>query len=294
MARFWASFWHNPRHFRGQLDLQSDRTPMPTQNRITRFIKKPFGEKWAAIKATYSSLSSQIANAARRVWYATVDASGRRRQLFRDVYKNKTWGDDGYSIYFSGVGSRGEVAKIYIQRIAELLREHASQLGRPLTIVDLGCGDFAVGRALVQEIPDCVYIGCDIVPELIKYNNTLYADSRVSFHEIDIVSDRFPQGDVCLIRQVLQHLSNTDIARVLGRLDYKYIYVTEGHPPERSAGAPNPDKATGFDIRFDWARGFGRGVELDKPPFNVQLEEIFRASIPGHEITITSRLHPLP
>ncbi|HYX04600.1 MAG TPA: hypothetical protein VE963_21090, partial [Reyranella sp.] len=54
----------------------------------------------------------------------------------------------------------------------------------------------------------------------------------------------------------------------------------------------NPDKAAGADVRFDWRTGRGQGVELDQPPFNAKVAELFRAFAPPHEVIISYRLLP--
>ncbi len=213
-----------------------------------------------------------------------------RRWLFHKVYADKSWGGDGISRFYSGEGSRGEVASVYIDRMAAVLQQYRAELGRPLQIVDLGCGDFAVGKALVAQVPDARYVGCDIVPALVAHNNASYGDDRVRFRHLDIVSDPLPEGDVCLARQVLQHLSNDEISRFLAAAKrYPRLYVTEGQPETR-VGPVNPDKATGSAVRFDWATGRGGGVELDLPPFNLKTQEVFRVSIPSHEIIVTQRV----
>ena len=233
----------------------------------------------------------KLATALRQAWQLTRTEQQLRRQIFRDIYKNKLWGGEAQSKYFSGWGSRGDAAKIYIERIPEILRHHAVELGRPARVIDLGCGDFTVGRALVAALPDMVYVGCDIVPELIAHNIKSYADERVSFRQLDIVSDPLPAGDVCLVRQVLQHLSNAEIMRFLQRVSYKYIYVTEGQPDE-ATGPFNPDKTTDSDVRFDWRTPGGRGVELNAPPYCLTTQEIFRVSVPPYGMIITWRVFP--
>src|SRR5262249_8800590 len=133
---------------------------------------------------------------------------GRRRRIFQDVYKDNLWGNDGISKYFSGFGSRGEAVEGYVGRMAELFKDKTVEFGPPITIVDLGCGDFQVGSALMGKLPNLVYVGCDIVPELIEHNTKLYATDQICFRQLDIVADPLPKGDVYLVRQVLQHLSN--------------------------------------------------------------------------------------
>jgi hypothetical protein len=131
-----------------------------------------------------------------------------RRRTFSKIYKSGLWGNDieSHSRFFSGVGSRGLAAAIYVERLSALLSQHAVDLGKTITVVDLGCGDFEIGRQLVANVEPMIYIGCDIVPELVAHHRQSTKDSRVEFRELDMVADELPAGDVCLIRQVLQHL----------------------------------------------------------------------------------------
>ena len=104
--------------------------------------------------------------------------------------------------------------------------------------------------------------------------------------------ETLPYDDVRLLRQVLQHLSNAEIAAVLAkRAKYSYVYVSEGQPLTR-VGMPNPNKAVGAEVRFDWKKGIGRGVELDLPPCNLTLEEITRSESSNElrETIVTHRL----
>jgi hypothetical protein len=61
------------------------------------------------------------------------------------------------------------------------------------------------------------YIACDVVPGLIDFIKRQFEDLDVEFKLLDLVKDEFPAGDVALIRQVLQHLSNDQIARFVAR-----------------------------------------------------------------------------
>jgi hypothetical protein len=65
--------------------------------------------------------------------------------------------------------------------------------------------------------------------------------------------------------------------------------VTEGQPTVRY-GPANPDKRAGFDVRFDFRRGIGRGVELAEPPFNCQTTEVFRSFAAPYEYVVTERV----
>ncbi|HEV2500879.1 MAG TPA: glycosyltransferase [Terriglobia bacterium] len=217
-----------------------------------------------------------------------------RRRTFRNIYDRKLWGWEKGRTYYSGVGSSGEPVKVYLDALAPIIAEVAKKIGDKTTVVDLGCGDFRVGSELLKRLPFAHYIGCDIVPGLIAENTRQYANERITFRRLDMVSEALPAGHIFLVRQVLQHLPNRDVARVLAKLRaYPNVYVTEAQP-EIIEGPVNPDVPAGSGVRFNWQTGRGRGVELDQPPFNVPVEEICRVSPGGdysHEIIVTYRLN---
>jgi hypothetical protein len=107
---------------------------------------------------------------------------------------------------------------------------------------------------------------------------------------MDIVAEPIPSGDVYLVRQVFQHLSNDDITHVLHKLQGSpCVIVTEGQPSKLS-GPKNRDKTAGGNTRFDTATGSGSGVYLDEPPFSLNLQELCRVEIAGTERIITWRV----
>jgi hypothetical protein len=144
--------------------------------------------------------------------------------------------------------------------------------------VDLGCGDFRVGSQIVSE--GMQYIGVDLVEPLIRYNSEHYASSSVWFLCLDIVSDNLPAGDLCLLRLVLQHLSNAEIQSVMRKAArYRYVLVTEHHPSPDSVIAYNRDKPHGGDTRVV----DNSGVYLDKPPFGVlSLQRLLEVPATAH------------
>jgi SAM-dependent methyltransferase len=218
-----------------------------------------------------------LSHLAARLWPSKFEALHRRR-TFQAIYKNNHWGSDEAASFYSGAGSRGEVVDIYVERMSFIIRQHQRELRRSVRVLDLGCGDFTVGRQLTERIPEMSYIGCDIVPELIQHHAETEANSRISFRRLDIVTDDLPNADVVLARQVLQHLPNADVECILRKLGkYHAAYITEGQPAT-AEGPFNPDKPIGSGMRFNWQTGHGRGLEFDKPPFNRFVREICRTT----------------
>jgi hypothetical protein len=72
------------------------------------------------------------------------------------------------------------------------------------------------------------------------------------------------------IRQVLQHLCNDEIGRIIAQLQnkYKYLVLTE-HLPSSSSFQPNIDKLTGPHTRLS----LGSGVMVTSFPFDLKIDE---------------------
>jgi hypothetical protein len=244
--------------------------------------------------APYERVQLTLARRLRRTvrWIVAEGRSWYRRRVFATIYRRREWGSEHGAEFFSGIGSRGEAVTAYVRTVSAELTKLAAQRSAALRVVDLGCGDFVVGSRLLECIPGISYVGCDVVGDLIAHLRSRVREPRASFRTLDIVDSELPEGDVCLIRQVFQHLSNADIMRVLGKLGrYELVIVTEGQPLV-PRGVPNPDKLASSGVRFDWRVGVGRGVELDEPPFNLSLQEICRVKGIGLENIVTYRVVP--
>ena len=189
-------------------------------------------------------------------------------QIFSRLYHDGFWGksSDPDQKFFSGTGSHDPtIVNAYVSAIEGFL----GSLSEKPDVVDLGCGDFAVGKRIRSLCRN--YTGCDIVPSLIAWNAEQHKAMNVDFRVLDITKDTLPPGDVVFIRQVLQHLSNDQIISVLPKLasTYRYLVVTE-HLPGIDNFVPNLDKQPGPSIRLE----FNSGVVLTKPPFDLRpLEE---------------------
>jgi SAM-dependent methyltransferase len=186
--------------------------------------------------------------------WATKDA-------MEQVYKMKLWGSNT-SAFYSGNGShRPELVNPYINVLTSFLMTFK----RPLVVCDLGCGDFNVGKALVKYTAK--YIAVDIVEGLIVYNKEKFKEKDLEFHCLDIAVDDLPSGDCALLRQVLQHLSNAEVKRIVHKLtDFKYVILTE-HVPEGDF-IPNKDIISGQGIRLKKQSG----LSILTPPFNLKIK----------------------
>jgi SAM-dependent methyltransferase len=202
---------------------------------------------------------------------------------FTEVYTSKAWGDDGTDFY-SGPGTiEAGVTLPYL----DFLRAEFAAMGKPPRVLDLGCGDFKVCVQLLPSVAS--FTGVDVVPSLVERNNRLYGSETVKFLCADISQDPLPEADVVLVREVMQHMSNAQVGRLLKRLSaYKVAYVTNVEPPKDSVTVMNRDLVPGPDTRGV----FGSGLFLDEPPFSFQAEVVLNKPIEqgdGTVATMTTR-----
>jgi len=184
------------------------------------------------------------------------------KDAMEQVYQMNLWGGNE-SDFYSGVGSHHpELVNPYIEVLASFLRSFETSL----VVCDLGCGDFNVGKELVVHTRK--YIAVDIVADLINRNKERFTDENLEFHCLDIAVDDLPAGDCALLRNVLQHLSNSEVQDIANKLtDFKYVVLTE-HIPEGDF-IPNKDIISGQGIRLKKHIG----LDLLAPPFNLQVKE---------------------
>lgn len=185
---------------------------------------------------------------------------------FDEIYSKSLWdeGSKGREVY-SGPGSHDELVVMpYVSAVTEFLRALPTQP----SVVDLGCGDFNVGKHLLAYSRD--YTGCDASQIVVDHNSKTYIAENLRFTKLDITADSLPKADVALIRQVLQHLSNEQILAFVCSLKktrpYKYLVVSEHLPAWTQRFPANLDQPTGDSIRLH----IGSGVDLTCPPFNLE------------------------
>ena len=205
------------------------------------------------------------------------------KDAMAQVYEKNLWGGD-QSEFYSGLGSHdAETVIPYLAVVADFLKAFEC----PPVVCDLGCGDFNIGKELLKYCKK--YIAVDIVPELIAHNRKEFKADNLEFHALDIATDVLPSGDCAILRQVLQHLSNAEIRRVVERLyAFKYVILTE-HLPEEDF-EPNKDIISGQGIRLKKQSG----VDLTASPFNFKVKEekqLLSVPAPGFKGVLVTTLY---
>lgn len=148
-----------------------------------------------------------------------LQKSPRMRTAFRHVYDTNAWGGRDS---VSGEGSSLEQTVVLRQILPSLLRSIQAT-----TLLDAPCGDHFWMKELALGVE--LYIGVDIVKELIDQNRRRYGGRGKQFFVKDITKDRLPGVDCILCRDCLEHLSFEHSFRALEnfrRSGSKYLLAT--------------------------------------------------------------------
>lgn len=202
---------------------------------------------------------SLIKNIKRKIKLILIDCQFKglsTNQIFSKIYNNNLW-DKKSKGFNSGPGSYNmNLLLPYLKFVNTFILEKKIK-----SIVDLGCGDFNVGKNIYKRTNK--YYAIDIVPELINYNKKKFRDKRIKFECKNFIYDSIPKANCVIIRQVLQHLDNKSINKILNKLkSYNYVIITE-HIPNKNF-IPNIDKKTGPTTRLE----FNSGINIEELPFD--------------------------
>jgi SAM-dependent methyltransferase len=205
------------------------------------------------------------------------------QETFEGIYREGKWGQppDAATPFWSGNGSKPDYTAPYEAFVVDFLKRHTELT----SIVDIGCGDFQVSKRILSRLDrPAQYTGCDIVRPMIAHHQQVHAAPGTNFAVVNAVQEDPPAGDAVVIRQILQHLSNAHIARILERAQrlFRVALISESLPVP--AGVPNLDIGPGIATRI----ALKSGVYIDKAPYGLKVAESFDVAHGPNELIRTS------
>jgi SAM-dependent methyltransferase len=194
-----------------------------------------------------------------------------RKQAFERIYSEHKWG----GVSRSGPGSDPEQTGNYVHFVNKWLSTHSDVR----EVVEFGCGDWATTR-LVNLGAGRSYRGLDIVPAVLEENRRRFGNSMIQFQCCDFLTCETPAGDLLLVKDVLQHLSNNSVTHFLKNIltQYRYALITNDlkRYVERRIMGIWPIRRLLATPNVDIVDGGSRPLRLDDRPFNLDAVARFR------------------
>ena len=183
------------------------------------------------------------------------------REHFARIYNEHAWGGKSQS----GPGSDPQLLRQYLSLLTDLIKDR-----RIRSVVDIGCGDWSLAKTI--DWSGISYTGIDIVPQLIDRLNQEHGSDNIRFVCADLASDRLPDADLCVSKDVLQHLSNASVHRFLSELDshFTFAVITNDFIHNQRAGWRRLWKRTSMLANADISDGGYRPLSLTEAPFNLR------------------------
>lgn len=173
-------------------------------------------------------------------------------KAFEKVYKNKEWGANPEGKGYSGYGSTAQATVLWRTFLQQFMKENNIK-----SVVDAGCGDWT--STDLTDWSGVDYTGYDIVDSVIQADKAKFEKPNIHFITANVVTTDMKPADLLIVKHVLQHLSNAEVAQLLTQLPkYKHVLLVDSVNNITLSGENNDIKAGSF-----------RELDPTKPPFNV-------------------------
>ncbi len=180
------------------------------------------------------------------------DAVAPAAHVLTSVFAAKYEGGSDWGGH-SGFGSSPPHMAPYIHFVGQFIH-----LNNVRSIVDIGCGDWQFSRFI--NMGEASYTGFDVVPGLVERNRVRYGHERVRFEMMPEDAGTLPEGDLLLIKDVLQHLPQEMVQDILRRALPRFRYALITNSYRKLDAAP---------VNIDITAGGFRPLDLTAPPFEV-------------------------
>lgn len=191
-----------------------------------------------------------------------------RKEAFEDIYHSHNWGGGSRS----GPGSDPEHTVSYINFVNGWLERHCDCK----SIVELGCGDWATTR-FIHLSQKHTYLGLDIVQSAITTNQERFQSDNVRFECSDFLSNPPPPASLLLVKDVLQHLSNSGVKHFIQTILPRYRYAIITNDVRKYEESRRfwlfTTRHELQEPNVDIADGSSRPLKLDVPPFELNVAE---------------------
>ena len=147
---------------------------------------------------------------------------------FTRVYEAKVWGNNHDAAYNGSSGPGSSVSyneNTYIPFLKQFITKNNIK-----NVVDLGCGDFRCGKLIYDDL-DVSYTGYDTYNKVVVNNTTHFSLPKYSFTHLEFCNnkEKIIGGDLCILKDVIQHWTLNDIYTFLDYLvdsqKFKYILI---------------------------------------------------------------------
>ncbi|MBI9052712.1 MAG: hypothetical protein JEY96_02775 [Bacteroidales bacterium] len=152
------------------------------------------------------------------IWDELYKNLDNLKRIFDNIYDEKLW------LNGSGLGSEVQSTIQYREFLSKFMEDNEIE-----SVIDYGCGDWQFSKYI--DWGNIRYMGIDIVENVIYNNIKYYGSNQIIFLSADIFyTNSSLSADLFLLKDVLQHLSNDNIKKILSIAEKsKYVMITNDY-----------------------------------------------------------------
>ena len=136
---------------------------------------------------------------------------------FARIYESNFW--SGIGSPRSGTGSTREAAKPYVDQVRKFIDSNKIQ-----SVLDIGHGDWEIWGG--YRFANVDYVGVDVYERLTNELQIKFGTTGVQFLNRNAVKDDLPHAQLCITKDVLQHLPTTEIKIIISKISrYQYLII---------------------------------------------------------------------
>ena len=207
---------------------------------------------------------------------------------FENIYEKSLWGKNWKGEGGSGKGDgTSPDSRMWIKYITEFIKEH--NIGK---IADLGCGDWKFSRFIPWKELGVQYVGYDVVEKVVENNNKEYSSTHVKFEHGDITAADVKGYNLVIIKDVLQHLSDEDILKVLDKVlaENQYVIIKNGYKFGSLTIRKNP-QANEWTKRNINNKYSYHPIAIDKYPLNKYSKDVVSMKTHRYKQIVVLKTH---
>ena len=210
-----------------------------------------------------------------------AEDSAANRAVFTSIYRDRKWSNGEEGVPLSGPGSNPIAAAPYVTFVKQVIERFGIT-----SVVDCGHGDWMMWRD--YKFDDVDYTGFDVAEELSARLQKIHGNENRRFIQADASVADLPPGDLLISKDVLQHLPNQSVLRILQQCgQFKFLLLCNDEGDTRSMAkrilavlqirtrlrAVARGKWPLYYTKFprlvpDISAGQCRGVDLERKPFS--------------------------
>lgn len=210
--------------------LYMNTIPICLKNVVTEYYKQYFPiiilNDWKELdvdKLSYSSIDHQrldmgwiIKNPKQSSF---INLHQNHIEIFTKIYETNEWGNNNHKDYKGSSGGGSKFSSVYNNFVVSFIKKHNIK-----SVIDLGCGDWQSSSQIYNKL-NVTYHGYDAYKDVIVSHRKNFP--KYNFYHLDIINSyqEIKNGDLCILKDILQHWTCNEIEYFLDRIQDKFKYI---------------------------------------------------------------------